>query len=338
MSNEKIIGVIVPVHNAEDTLDRCVESIVNQTYRNLKIVLVENGSEDNTLQKCHEWAKRDGRITVLISDKGVSKARNKGLDGVGNVDYLAFVDADDYVDVTMYEKLLKKSLEEDADMTFCLTNSVQNGKITPYEEKNLYDLVKNRNIRWFFFRGSESVRTGTIRTLFRRTVFQDLRYDEELSYSEDFIYMLECMTRTRKCALVEENLYYNVNYHNVPFLFAKKYGGRYHFWESAMLFAQKAEKYIKEFGCDDIDNVPAFDGLILLINATVGIEKHWWRGIRNLCSTQYWRNANNKRGYKQYLRVVKSCGAPTKIKAFLVRHKMYFAYGIMAKLYARLIG
>ena len=135
---EEKIRVIVPVHNAEETIDRCVASIVGQTYGNIEIILVENGSVDKSYEKCAAWAAKDERIRLLRSEKGVSKARNAGLDMTGEYNYFAFVDADDYVDVTMYEKLLKKALEEDADMTFCLTNSVQSGKITPYEEKMVF--------------------------------------------------------------------------------------------------------------------------------------------------------------------------------------------------------
>lgn len=334
---EKKVSVIVPVHNAGKTLNYCVDSIVNQTYKNLEIILVENGSSDNSLDLCREYEKKDERVKVFVSEKGVSKARNLGLEMMTG-DYFAFVDSDDYIDVATYEKLIDKALQENADMTFYLTNSVQNGVVEKYMEKNIEKVVYDKDIRYFFYRGSEAVRTGTIRTLFLSSMFKDVRYDEELSYSEDFIYMLECMKRSQKRALLNEHLYFNVNFHNVPFMFAKKYKGRYHFYESAQIFAERAESYLKEAGCDDILYAARFDGLILLINAIVGTEKHYVKEIKKLCSQPFWKNANNKTNYKQYLKVVQSCGKPVKIKAFLVYHKLYFTYGVLAKLYAKMKG
>ena len=189
------ISVIIPVHNSEKTLDYCVGSILQQTYENMEILLIENGSTDNSLAMCNAFAEKDARVKVLVSEKGVSKARNLGLE-VMTGSYFAFVDSDDYIDITTYEKLLSLAKKENADMTFYMTNSVQNGVVTEYKEKNIEKVVYDKDIRYFFYRGSESVRTGTIRTLFLSEKFKDVRYDEELSYSEDFIYMLECMSRS----------------------------------------------------------------------------------------------------------------------------------------------
>lgn len=337
MEQNKLISVIVPVYNAEDTLQRCVESIVNQTYKNLEIILIENGSTDNSLKLCREWAEKDERVIVDVSEKGVSKARNLGLN-IMKGDYFAFVDADDYIALDMYEKLLEKAEAENADMTFCLTNSVYMGNITEYKEKMLSKVVVDKEIRWLFYRGESSVRTGTIRTLFKGEKFADIRYDEELCYSEDFLYMLECMDRADKCSLVNEHLYFNVNFHGVPFLFAKKYKGRHNFYESARIFAEKSEKYLIKFGCEDIRLAPGFDGLILLVNAIMGTEKHWLKETKKFCKIPFWKETNSKEAYKQYLTVVADCSFAVKLKAFLVRHRMYVAYYAAAMTYAKLKG
>ncbi len=337
MEQTKLISVIVPVHNSQDTLERCVQSIVGQTYKNIEIILIENGSTDNSLELCKRWAEKDARIVVDVSEKGVSKARNLGL-SIMKGEYFAFVDADDYIADETYEKLIEKAEEENADMTFCMTNSVYMGKITEYKESMLPKVVHDKDIRWFFYRGERSVRTGTIRTLFKSDKFGDVRYDEELCYSEDFLYMLECMDRADKCSLVEDHLYYNVNFHGVPFLFAKKYKGRHNFFESARIFAEKSEKYLEKYGCDDIRSAPKFDGLILLINAIVGTEKHWLKEVKKFCKIPFWKEANNKEAYKQYLTVVADCSFPVKLKAFLVRHRMYVSYYIAAMIYAALKG
>ena len=104
-----LISVIVPVYNVEDYLDRCIESIINQTYKNLEIILVDDGSTDSSGKKCDEYALRDGRIKVFHKENGgVSSARNMGLD-IATGDYIGFVDSDDLLEHNMYEMLLNNA-------------------------------------------------------------------------------------------------------------------------------------------------------------------------------------------------------------------------------------
>lgn len=107
MSENPLVSVIVPVYNVEEYLNECIESIVNQTYTELNIILVNDGSEDNSLQICRKWEKKDRRIIVIDQkNQGVSKARNAGLKrAMGN--YVIFVDADDFIDLTAIEFLVK---------------------------------------------------------------------------------------------------------------------------------------------------------------------------------------------------------------------------------------
>ena len=97
VNNEPLVSVIVPIYNSGKYLDKCIDSIVNQTYKNLEIILVDDGSTDNAPEICDEWAKKDERIKVIHQENGgVSKARNVGLDNVTG-EYISFVDSDDYV-------------------------------------------------------------------------------------------------------------------------------------------------------------------------------------------------------------------------------------------------
>ena len=93
-----LVSVVVPVYKVERWLDRCVSSIVHQTYKNLEIILVDDGSPDGSSKKCDEWADRDSRVVVLHrANEGVSAARNAGMDAAHG-DYLCFVDSDDAVE------------------------------------------------------------------------------------------------------------------------------------------------------------------------------------------------------------------------------------------------
>ena len=102
-----LISVIVPVYKVEQYLDECVQSIINQTYKNLEIILVDDGSPDRCPEMCDEYARQDSRIKVIHKPNGgISSARNSGLD-IARGEYVGFVDSDDYIAHDMYEKLYK---------------------------------------------------------------------------------------------------------------------------------------------------------------------------------------------------------------------------------------
>ena len=114
-----LVSVIVPIYRVEQYLDRCVSSIVNQTYKNIEIILVNDGSPDNCPKICDEWAKKDKRIKVIHKQNGgLSDARNSGLDKATGK-YVLFVDSDDYIENNMVEELLNSLNKEDADIAIC---------------------------------------------------------------------------------------------------------------------------------------------------------------------------------------------------------------------------
>ncbi len=114
-----LISVIVPVYNVEKYLDRCVESIVNQTYKNLEIILVDDGSPDNSGALCDEWAKKDTRIRVFHKENGgLSDARNAGTD-YAEGDFITFVDSDDYILPQYVECLYNNLIATNSDVSCC---------------------------------------------------------------------------------------------------------------------------------------------------------------------------------------------------------------------------
>lgn len=115
----KKISVIVPVYNTEKYLEQCIDSIINQSYKNLEIILVDDGATDNSPQICDSYATRDERIKVIHKkNEGVSVARNTGIK-MATGDYLAFVDSDDMLNSVTYEKLMNNALQNNADISIC---------------------------------------------------------------------------------------------------------------------------------------------------------------------------------------------------------------------------
>ena len=114
-----LISVIVPVYKVEKYLNQCIESVLAQTYQNLEIILVDDGSPDRSGEICEEYAKKDTRIRVLHkSNGGLSTARNTGLQIISGA-YIAFLDSDDYLAPDMYETLYRELIENDADIAVC---------------------------------------------------------------------------------------------------------------------------------------------------------------------------------------------------------------------------
>ena len=115
----KLLTVIVPVYNVEKYLDTCIKSIINQTYSNLEIILVDDGSKDDSGRICDKYAEKDKRIKVIHKEnEGLSEARNLGIK-LSKGDYITFVDSDDYIDERMYEILIHDLEYYDVDIATC---------------------------------------------------------------------------------------------------------------------------------------------------------------------------------------------------------------------------
>lgn len=116
---EDLISIIVPVYKVENYLSKCLDSMICQTYKNIEIILVDDGSPDNSGKICDDYAKKDSRIKVIHKENGgLSDARNAGLK-IATGKYIGFVDSDDYISVEMYEKLYNQAKKEDADIACC---------------------------------------------------------------------------------------------------------------------------------------------------------------------------------------------------------------------------
>ena len=122
------ISIIVPVYNAEKYLHRCVDSILAQTFTDFELLLINDGSKDNSGKICDEYAAKDPRVRVFHKENGgVSSARNMGLDNAKG-EWVTFVDSDDWLVHNIYEKMLHKLVEENADLCLCDINMYWGGE------------------------------------------------------------------------------------------------------------------------------------------------------------------------------------------------------------------
>ncbi len=115
--NEKLkISIVIPVYNVEKYLHQCLKSVINQTYKNLEIICINDGSKDNSLNILNEYLKKDNRI-IIVNQKnsGVSSARNKGI-RLSTGDFISFIDSDDYLDLNVYEKCVQRIIRDNSDI------------------------------------------------------------------------------------------------------------------------------------------------------------------------------------------------------------------------------
>ena len=199
------ISVIVPVYKTEEYLKRCVDSILASTYENLEVILVDDGSPDNSGKICDEYAKKDTRVRVIHKENGgLSSARNAGLD-IATGDYITFVDSDDYISNDIYEKLITCMVGEIsiAKMVICpVDESGEKKEEIIYPPKHLIGKVTATQLMQAVC--ERQIGTSACSCLFRMEVFENLRFDEE-RLNEDFILISELlMTKNIKAFISNE--------------------------------------------------------------------------------------------------------------------------------------
>ncbi len=210
--NTPLISIIVPVFKAEAYLDKCVSSIVNQTYKNLEIILVDNGSPDSCPEMCDKWGIRDSRIVVIHKEPGcVSSSRNAGLN-VAKGEWIGFVDSDDYIEKTMYEKMYKAIYDNNAELCICGVNWIEDdGK--KYEYIYPSDIVNEVLTKGQVFKklisNSNAYFTMVFNKLYKKEIFENIRFPMNRSYSEEFI-VHQVFNVCDKVVCVKDELYYYV--------------------------------------------------------------------------------------------------------------------------------
>ena len=185
-TKEELISVIVPVYKVEKYLKRCVESIVNQTYRNLEIILVDDGSPDRCGEMCEQFAHEDDRIKVIHKENGgLSDARNAGLE-IYKGSYVVFVDSDDWLDADMIEILYKTLKKNKADIAECSYRNYFCDCIKEETECNAEIVVGNSEfalesmLDWKYFK------PNAWNKLYKRSVIADIRYPKGKLHEDEF--------------------------------------------------------------------------------------------------------------------------------------------------------
>lgn len=214
----EMITIIIPIYNLEKYIEKCIESVLDQTYTNIEIILIDDGSSDKSLEICNRYSKRDKRIKILHQEnKGVSSARNLGIKKARGK-YIIFIDGDDYIERTMLETLYCNLINNNADISICEFLYVD-------EEKNKRKRVNDNEI---ILLNKQEFYRYLIDTkyfcgyLFNKLIRIDLiinergitLFDEEIHVCEDLLFLASIAKNVRKVIYTTQAYYYYVQREN----------------------------------------------------------------------------------------------------------------------------
>lgn len=213
------ISIIVPIYNTEKYLPKCIESLIAQTYKNIEIILVNDGSKDNSIDICREYEQKDNRIIVIDKiNEGVSIARNTGIEKASGK-YIGFMDPDDWIEPNMYERLYNKAIEVEAPITLCNyykdTKNRSTEKRFPFkkeiiEGEEIITKLVNSMVGMEDIRPTASIMGCVWRGLFDTDFLNkhNLRFAKGLTIMEDLVFMIQALLCCDKVA-IEKGAYYH---------------------------------------------------------------------------------------------------------------------------------
>lgn len=202
-----LISVIVPVYEVEKWLDECIESITNQTYKNLEIILVDDGSKDRCPEMCDEWEKKDKRIRVIHKENGgLSSARNAGLE-ICKGNYISFVDSDDFLEKNAYEILIEDIQTKNVDVVRFEHVRYRDGVVIKNKNIGIEKIYDREDLLECYFYYKEDICGAVWDKLYRAELFDDIRFPEGIN-SEDYYVNLQVYLNIKKMYYNNKPLYY----------------------------------------------------------------------------------------------------------------------------------
>lgn len=312
---DKLISVIVPIYKVEEYLPQCIDSIINQTYKNLEIILVDDGSPDRCPQICDEYAAKDSRIKVIHQKNGgLSAARNAGLD-IATGEYIAFVDSDDWLEIDMYRTLLVLLERYDADIAECahkksnILEDTANSFNDISEKESLFDSYASIMNNIVTEESIPDLRFEVWDKLFKVSVISNTRFKVGQIY-EDLYFDREVLKR---CSRLVHTNYIGYNYR------VNREGSTVTFFnEKKLCKFSEINEYVKEF-----ENEEEFDiaqnfrtfGCASAIDLFYSSKKH--SGSR----------ASRKEIYKHFLHFVKGIRPlPLSYRLFILSPSVYYIF------------
>lgn len=203
----KLISVIIPIYNVEPYLRRCLNSVLNQTYSNLEIILVDDGSPDNCPSICDEYANNDTRIVVIHKKNGgLSDARNAGLD-ICKGDYITFVDSDDWITPHYVETLLDSAIRTSSDISIGEIKKTYEASCVLNNQKTTTRILNSREAVERLFSKTEASFVAACGKLFKRNIIIHIRFPKNKIHEDEYL-NYQWLYNAKKIVYIDQVLYF----------------------------------------------------------------------------------------------------------------------------------
>lgn len=199
------ISIIVPIYNVEMYLEKCINSILNQTLNDFEVIMINDGSTDKSGEICNKYGMIDPRIKIIHKKNGgLSSARNAGLD-VAKGEYIGFVDSDDYIDKQMYQKLIDESIKSDSDIVICDMKYNLKGKDINQTRFEDFGII-NRNEALIKYFNHKYFKSHAQNKIYKKELFNNIRFPEGKLF-EDVAVFYKLLYKSKRISFVNEKLY-----------------------------------------------------------------------------------------------------------------------------------
>lgn len=220
MYDTSLVSIIVPVYNSEKYLDKCITSILAQTYKNVELILINDGSSDNSGHLCDVYAKMDHRVKVMhVKNSGVSSARNSGIE-IATGKFIEFVDSDDYIEQNMVETLVNE-MNVNVDIVICGYKRLykdSNGIIATENSKLYHEIAitKKKLLKGFGNLFVDFYINYLWNKLYARNIIKkyNIKFDTSINWGEDLMFNLEYLGYCNNITIIDKPLYNYINYNN----------------------------------------------------------------------------------------------------------------------------
>lgn len=315
-----LISVIVPVYNVQEYLRECIDSIIKQTYSDLEILLIDDGSRDQSGIICDEYARNDNRIKVIhIENSGVSSARNTGLQ-IANGDWIAFVDSDDWLETNYFEELLNTAITNNAEVVLCGYNRVTSGNIESINNSGTLTVLNSREFLIKVLNPQIGIGFCHMK-LYKKEAIKDVLFDTNLIVGEDALFNEQIACNVKKVGMLEKSLYnYRINVNSVVRKYEPEYANKYlksmEVNKGYLLNNYVGDKEVMQ----NYYNFVAFHVLLVAVNYCYNKnnpEKNRTATLKRICGYKEFKDGIEKSNYN-------NLSITRKITLFTIKYKLYF--------------
>jgi len=206
MAKELLISVIIPIYNTEKYLKKCLKSVINQSYKNLEIILVNDGSTDNSTVICNDFADKDSRIKVIhCKNQGVSTARNIGID-LAKGDYINFLDSDDWLEQDTYENLVNCVIQYKVEVIlFEYLINFENGEEIIKTHKRYHGYISKEEAISITI---APINRFSVTKLYKKNILKNIRYSQHIYIGEDTLFACEAIKEASQIYYLSKPLYH----------------------------------------------------------------------------------------------------------------------------------